>query len=389
MRARHTAHSTPTFPVYSAAFLSPTELVLGGGGGASKTGIKNKLRLYHVDEFLTLKFTDELQLETGEDAPMSMAVCPGTYSFVCGINSSAEVVAKGENLNCRAYTVSDDDKIEFQSSVGTLGKDDPEDYQKVTIFSPNGEYLVVAGSSEFSLLTSPELVVSTKMRIDKGEIYDAAFSETTLVVATTLNLLIYSLLGSKKGKEKENSVLNLDNPTIIERPKLPGGDAGTFRVAKYHPHDSGIFYTAINTTPVRGAKASQRKAYLVRWNTNGWKVERIRKVGVKGLTAFDLSDNGKWIAYGSSDCSVGLLDAFTLAPLLNILKSHEFPPTVLKFNPTSRLLVSASADNTVRLIAIPEGLGDNAVWSHTITAILALFVVLFAIALHLFIRGDF
>ena len=51
-------------------------------------------------------------------------------------------------------------------------------------------------------------------------------------MATTLNLLIYSLLGSKKGKEKENSVLNLENPTIIERPKLPGGDTGTFRVAK-------------------------------------------------------------------------------------------------------------------------------------------------------------
>jgi prolactin regulatory element-binding protein len=93
MRARHTAHSTPTFPVYSAAFLSPTELILGGGGGASKTGIKNKLvrrpysrfdpdssfffqRLYHVDEFLTLKIADELQLESGEDAPMSMAVHP-------------------------------------------------------------------------------------------------------------------------------------------------------------------------------------------------------------------------------------------------------------------------------------------------------------------------
>jgi hypothetical protein len=32
---------------------------------------------------------------------------------------------------------------------------------------------------------------------------------------------------------------------------------------------------------------------------------------------------------------------------------------VLKFNPTSRLLVSGSADNTVRLIAIPDGLGDS------------------------------
>ncbi|KAH9062199.1 WD40 repeat-like protein [Lactarius vividus] len=386
MRARHTAHSTPSFPVYSAAFLSPTELVLGGGGGASKTGIKNKLRLYNVDEFLTLKLADELQLENGEDAPMSMAAHPDGSSFVCGINSSAEMIAKGENLNCRVYAIGDDDKIEFISSVGTLGKDDPEDFQKVTVFSPDGAYLVVAGCSELSLLTVPELV-STHTRVDKGEIYDAAFSETTLVVATTLNLLVYSLLGSKKGKEKENAVLKLENPTIIERPKLPGGDTGTFRVAKYHPHDSGVFYTAINTTPARGTKASQRIAYLVRWNTDGWKVDRIRKVGVKGLTAFDLSDNGKWIAYGSSDCSVGLLDAFTLAPLLSILKSHEFPPTVLKFNPTSRLLVSGSADNTVRLIAIPEGLGDNASWSYTITIIIAIFCVLFAIALQLFMRG--
>jgi len=43
MRARHTAHSLPAFPVYSSAFLSPHQLVLGGGGGASRSGIKNKL----------------------------------------------------------------------------------------------------------------------------------------------------------------------------------------------------------------------------------------------------------------------------------------------------------------------------------------------------------
>jgi len=109
---------------------------------------------------------------------------------------------------------------------------------------------------------------------------------------------------------------------------------------------------------------------------------------VKGLTAFDLSDNGKWIAYGSSDCSVGLLDAFTLAPLLNILKAHEFPPTVLKFNPTSRLLVSGSADNTVRLIAIPDGLGDNSSWSYVPTIVFALFLVLFAVAYQLFLSGT-
>jgi hypothetical protein len=43
MRAKHTSHPLPAFPVYSATFLSPTELVLGAGGGASKSGVKNKL----------------------------------------------------------------------------------------------------------------------------------------------------------------------------------------------------------------------------------------------------------------------------------------------------------------------------------------------------------
>ena len=43
MRPRHTQHSLPSFPIYSCAFLTPLQVVLGGGGGASKSGIKNKL----------------------------------------------------------------------------------------------------------------------------------------------------------------------------------------------------------------------------------------------------------------------------------------------------------------------------------------------------------
>jgi hypothetical protein len=43
MRTQHTAHSFDAFPVNSAAFLSDRSLVLGGGGGASKTGVKNRL----------------------------------------------------------------------------------------------------------------------------------------------------------------------------------------------------------------------------------------------------------------------------------------------------------------------------------------------------------
>ena len=43
MRPRHTQHSLPGFPIYSAAFIAPDRIVVGGGGGSSKSGIENKL----------------------------------------------------------------------------------------------------------------------------------------------------------------------------------------------------------------------------------------------------------------------------------------------------------------------------------------------------------
>lgn len=41
-------------------------------------------------------------------------------------------------------------------------------------------------------------------------------------------------------------------------------------------------------------------------------------------------------------------------PLLEILKSHDFPPTLLQFNEPASLLVSGSADASIRVILVPE-----------------------------------
>jgi prolactin regulatory element-binding protein len=79
---------------------------------------------------------------------------------------------------------------------------------------------------------------------------------------------------------------------------------------------------------------------------------------------------------------------------------------VLKFNPTSRLLISGSADNTVRLIAIPDGLGDSctfyphvilyriglmdyflSAWNYGLLIIFALFIVLLSVAFQLLMSG--
>jgi len=45
------------------------------------------------------------------------------------------------------------------------------------------------------------------------------------------------------------------------------------------------------------------------------------------------------------------------------LKAHEFPPTAVKFDPTTKLIVSGSADSTLRIVAIPEVVGGFCEWT--------------------------
>lgn len=73
-----------------------------------------------------------------------------------------------------------------------------------------------------------------------------------------------------------------------------------------------------------------KQGYVCRWDTETWEVTKIRKIGERGITCFDVryvfqrlqfdycshiqcSSNGKYLAYGAADCSIGVLDATTLA----------------------------------------------------------------------------
>ena len=73
--------------------------------------------------------------------------------------------------------------------------------------------------------------------------------------------------------------------------------------------------------------------------------------------------SGYWIqilsVYVFSSAHLNIQNSHSLQPLLTILKAHEFPPTTLRFSPTSNLLVSGSADNSVRVISVPAELGGQ------------------------------
>ncbi|KAJ3864885.1 WD40 repeat-like protein [Lentinula novae-zelandiae] len=386
MRVAHTSHALPAFPVYSSAFLSQNELVVGGGGGATKSGIKNKLKLFKVAKDRSAEQLDEFELAIGEDAPMSMAT-DGT-TVVCGVNSAPELLGKGENENCRVFKV-DNGKLSFLRSQGTLSvKPDDLDYQKVTVLSPDGYLLAVAGPNDLSLLLYPSLMPAAQsLKVDK-EIYDATFTKSTLIVATTAELRVYTLPETKsvspskpkKGKQKVSTSLpSLVCERVIAIPSSLGGPSGSsFRAAKIHPTLGTILYTVANTIPNRSrGKSTARQAHVLKWNTENWTVEKTRKIGDRGITCFSVSPDGNLLGYGSSDLSVGLLDAATLNPVSTILKAHEFPPTTLAFSTDSSVLVSGSADNSIRVINLPDQVrGSN--WSFFMLIILTLIVLLLA-----------
>ncbi|KDQ21055.1 hypothetical protein BOTBODRAFT_27067 [Botryobasidium botryosum FD-172 SS1] len=402
MRTEHNLHSLPAFPVYALGFTSDTRLVLGGGGGTSKSGIKNKLRLYDVDEKKTdLKLVDEYELEKGEDAPMTLATTSQTGEFACGINSTREIVEKGDNQNCRVFSINED-KITPQRTAKTIGSASVEQYQRVTSFSRDQQLLAVGSTdNEISLLSYPDLApVSKPFTIPAGELYDADFTESNLLVVGTEGLYLLGLPSSEKGKGKADTPLELIK--TINRPQISGLADGTklaFRAARFNPQTPTILYAIMNSTPPRTAgrqKKQDRLAYLCKWeftagtaeNTPAsWTLVKTKSISTKSITVFDVSQNGKLLAYGSSDCSINVLDAKTLAPFLAILSSHDFPPTALKFNPSSTLLVSASADSSVRVIAVPDPVQSGQVVGGK-TSIVLILAAIIAVLLAFFIQSG-
>lgn len=53
----------------------------------------------------------ELELEKGEDAPMSMAAHPTERFVACGVNSSETALKSGANQNCRLFAIEDQEYV--------------------------------------------------------------------------------------------------------------------------------------------------------------------------------------------------------------------------------------------------------------------------------------
>lgn len=334
---------------------------------------------------------------------MTMVVDRPSKQLVTGINASSSSIQAGTNNHCRVYSFVLD-KLASVRNAKTIEAawSDDYPYQRFTALSPSSS-LVAIGTTDnkVSFLRFPSLEPAVPTLSVDDELVDLDWGGKDgewLAITTTTSLLLYRVtLGEK---------VELNLKQTIYSPSLDI-TAVAFRAARFSPTQTfpPTIHAVLNASQVK-KRGAPRKAFVCTFGLvaepshapmtpaerkgkekesskpqelGKWDVLVRREVAGKPVTVFDVSTDGKLLSYGCSDLSIGILDAQTLAPLLKILAAHSFPPTALRFNPSANLLVSASADNTIRAIVVPASFDGFS--SGMIAVLVAILMVIIAFIL--------
>lgn len=358
-------------PVFAVAFLDDAHVVCAGGGGAGRTGVANALAAFELVRGVpALVPSGEITLARDEDAPMCVAAERTTHTLVCGINSGAAALARGDNdaLRIFSYTIHEPagaraDKAQGKAhapvslapvrAARSLAITDGEQYMRTCTFAPDARFVAVGssdGRAQLHRFPSLEPVWASDRALfaDGDEVYDADFSaDGTLLVLTTPKALVIVTTapkGAATGAE----------PRIIQTLTEPGVGRGTrasFRAARFGRGDTRHrLYTLVNTT------GRTRASYISVWDADQWHLECTRRVCTRPATVLALSERGDALAVGTSDLALHILSTHArLAPLVRVANVHDFPPTCVAFSPSGTHVVSGSADSSLRLIELPPG----------------------------------
>ncbi|KAF7540771.1 hypothetical protein G7Z17_g12127 [Cylindrodendrum hubeiense] len=136
------------YPLYALDFdqEDSNRLVVGGGGGAGRSGVGNKITVLETVSQNELRVAGEIDLSRDEDSVMSLAIGgrKGKTSHIyAGVNSSPESIAKGKNEHLRvlgieqskaraaAGTKTPDSKITTLSRSSLFTDADADTYQRL------------------------------------------------------------------------------------------------------------------------------------------------------------------------------------------------------------------------------------------------------------------
>ncbi|KAH6636565.1 hypothetical protein F5144DRAFT_184551 [Chaetomium tenue] len=131
-----------SYPLYALDFdpEDANRLIVGGGGGAARSGVGNKVTVLDASHEGTLQIASEIELSRDEDSVNTLAVGSrrnNSLLFYTGINSAEDDLKKGKNEHFRVFTADLPSKSKAEPKIAEVSRSaffsttDNEAYQRL------------------------------------------------------------------------------------------------------------------------------------------------------------------------------------------------------------------------------------------------------------------
>ncbi|PVV01833.1 hypothetical protein BB560_003735, partial [Smittium megazygosporum] len=301
-------------PISCIAITKDNLILIGGGGGPGRFGIKNLL-IFEYD------FGNE------QDAPTCISIEPKSKNAIVGVNSTCEDIKQGNNKCIRKFKL-----LLLENSKKISDSKDLSQYLKFATFDPNGKFFCFSNTDGlFGSQNFPKLNSRFSFSIPGNEILDADISNDSKLIATVSKNEL-KIIKSSNGKQVQS----------ISDPHLKSGENASFRLCRYNRSKAfkNRLYTILNTN-------TRRKSYIVSWDTTKWKKILSKKIS-SSISCLSISNDGLKLAVGCANMEILILDAISLNIYYRFKNTHSFVITSISFTADDQYLISGSADETMR-----------------------------------------
>ncbi|KAF5451028.1 hypothetical protein F2P56_031331 [Juglans regia] len=331
-------------------------IVFAGGGGEGRSGIPNAVVLARFD-YTSNVLSDQpvAKLGTGSDLPYRMGIHPGRDGLICSMPKS-----------CRWFKW----EVEKSEEVHKLGLKLSD--KVLTQLEDVGQQLALAFNKEGSALAAGG--EDGNLRVFKWPSMEITLNEAG--AHTTLKNLDFSPDGKylvSLGNSGPARVWDVTSSTVIA--SLPKENDEVFCSCKFS--ESSDKNQVLYIAAVTGKGGS-----IVTWNPTTWRRMGSKPVARDTISAFNVSPDGKFLACGTTQGDILILNSTSMRVQTMVRKAHVGFVTALAFSHDSRALASVSLDSSARVTLIEERkkTGGLSLW-------VIVFVILLAVAVY-FMKNE-
>ncbi|KAK9048831.1 hypothetical protein SSX86_032202 [Deinandra increscens subsp. villosa] len=304
-------------------------VIFSGGGGEGRSGIPNALVISLFDPASnSLSDQPVSKFETDDDLPYRIAVHPGGEGLICSLPKSCRWFEWESTKNEEGSTLSLKQSEKVLYELEHIGQ------QLAVTFSHDGSLLAL-GSEDGKLRAFKWPTMESLV-----DLPDAHTSVKNVDFSPDGKFLV------SVGSAGPGRVWELSSSTLkASLPKENDEVFGFCRFSQNHVNNDQVLYVIAKR---------DRGGSIVKWNTTTWKRISSKHLVRDSITAFNVSNDGKFLAIGTNEGDISILDANTMKVHTVVKRAHLGPVTALAFSDDSRALASASWDSSARVTQIKE-----------------------------------